>query len=66
MLRLEWVKCEPEQFPCLVFRLDEPKVVLLLFSSGKLVCTGTKKEPDIETAISRITEIPMMAGLLPK
>ncbi|KXA93534.1 hypothetical protein AKJ65_06225 [candidate division MSBL1 archaeon SCGC-AAA259E19] len=47
---------EPEVFPGLVFRLDEPKVVVLLFVSGKGVCAGAKSESDIEEAAGRITE----------
>ena len=34
---------EPEQFPFLIYRMDEPKVVVYLFASGKLVCSGTHK-----------------------
>lgn len=47
---------EPEVFPGLVFRLDDPKVVVLLFVSGKGVCAGAKSEADIEEAAGRITE----------
>ncbi|MFH0850418.1 MAG: TATA-box-binding protein, partial [Candidatus Bathyarchaeota archaeon] len=39
---MENVMYEPEQFPGLIYRMGEPKVVMLLFSSGKLVCTGAK------------------------
>jgi transcription initiation factor TFIID TATA-box-binding protein len=42
---------EPEQFPGLIYRMEEPKVVILLFASGKLVCTGAKKEGDVYTAV---------------
>lgn len=38
---------EPEQFPGLIYRLDDPKVVFLIFSSGKCVITGSK---DLEEA----------------
>lgn len=48
---------EPEVFPGLVFRLDEPDVVILLFVSGKGVCAGAKSEEDIEKAARRITEV---------
>lgn len=48
---------EPEVFPGLVFRLDEPHVVVLLFVSGKGVCAGAKSEEDIKKAASRITEV---------
>jgi len=45
---------EPEQFPGLIYRMDEPKVVILLFASGKLVCTGAKKEQDVYTAVQQL------------
>ena len=37
-LGFENVEYEPEAFPGLVYRMDDPKVVLLLFGSGKMVC----------------------------
>jgi transcription initiation factor TFIID TATA-box-binding protein len=45
---------EPEQFPGLIYRMDEPKVVILLFASGKLVCTGAKKEQDVFDAVAKL------------
>jgi len=45
---------EPEQFPGLIYRMDEPKVVILLFASGKLVCTGAKKEQDVHDAVLKL------------
>ncbi|MEM2875797.1 MAG: TATA-box-binding protein [Candidatus Bathyarchaeia archaeon] len=45
---------EPEQFPGLIYRMDEPKVVILLFASGKMVCTGAKKENDVFDAVEKI------------
>jgi len=45
---------EPEQFPGLIYRMDEPKVVILIFASGKLVCTGAKKEPEVSKAIDKL------------
>ncbi len=63
-LGLERVEYEPEQFPGLVYRLDDPKVVVLLFGSGKLVCTGARKPQDVERAVDRITEELQAAGLL--
>jgi len=63
-LALEGAEYEPEQFPGLVYRLDSPKVVVLLFGSGKLVCTGAKKPQDVEAAVSKITEELKAAGLL--
>jgi transcription initiation factor TFIID TATA-box-binding protein len=45
---------EPEQFPGLIYRMAEPKVVILLFASGKLVCTGAKKEQDVYDAVRKL------------
>ena len=45
---------EPEQFPGLVYRMDEPKVVMLIFASGSLVCTGAKKEQDVYDAVHKL------------
>jgi len=38
---------EPEQFPGLIHRMLDPKTVILVFASGKLVCTGGKTEEDV-------------------
>jgi transcription initiation factor TFIID TATA-box-binding protein len=45
---------EPEQFPGLIYRMAEPKVVILLFASGKLVCTGAKQEQDVYDAVEKL------------
>ena len=45
---------EPEQFPGLIYRMDDPKVVILLFASGKLVCTGAKKESEVYEAVKKL------------
>ena len=45
---------EPEQFPGLIYRMTEPKVVILLFASGKLVCTGAKREQDVYDAVAKL------------
>jgi len=48
---------EPEQFPGLIYRMDEPKVVILIFASGNLVCTGAKKEQEVYDAVHKLHEI---------
>jgi transcription initiation factor TFIID TATA-box-binding protein len=45
---------EPEQFPGLIYRMENPKVVILLFASGKLVCAGAKKEDDVYVAVDQL------------
>ena len=42
---------EPEQFPGLIHRMIEPKVVILIFASGKLVCAGGKTAQDVYQAV---------------
>ena len=51
---LERTMYEPEQFPGLIYRMEEPKVVFLLFSNGKLVITGAKKEEEIYRAAATL------------
>ena len=48
---------EPEVFPGLVFRLDDPKAVLLLFVSGKGVCAGAKSMRDVKRAAQKTSKI---------
>ena len=45
---------EPEQFPGLIYRMDDPKVVILIFASGKIVCTGATKEEDVYKAVAKL------------
>lgn len=47
---------EPEQFPGLIYRMNKPVVVLLIFSSGKMVITGAKREEEVERAVNVIYE----------
>ncbi len=51
---LENVMYEPEQFPGLIYRMAEPKTVLLLFASGKIVCTGAKSEEMVHESVLKI------------
>lgn len=44
----------PEQFPGLVLRIKEPKTSALIFSSGKVVCTGAKTLADVDRSIEQI------------
>ncbi|NOX71500.1 MAG: TATA-box-binding protein [Candidatus Micrarchaeota archaeon] len=50
---LEDAEYEPEQFPGLVYRIKEPRVAFLLFSSGKIICTGAHEIDDIYTALDK-------------
>ena len=63
---LENSEYEPEQFPGLVYRTKTPKAAFLLFSSGKIVCTGVRKVEDIENSVRNITKKLKSIGALKK
>ena len=54
---VEGVEYEPEQFPGLVLRMNEPKSAALIFSNGKVVSTGTKSADEADKAINRLLSI---------
>jgi transcription initiation factor TFIID TATA-box-binding protein len=45
---------EPEQFPGLIHRMVDPKTVILVFASGKLVCTGAKTATDVYRSVNNL------------
>ena len=55
---------EPEQFPGLIYRMDEPKTVILIFTSGKLVITGAKTEVGVRLAAKKLQETLEKNGLI--
>src|SRR3989441_5918373 len=54
---------EPEQFPGLLYRIKEPKTAILLFRSGKVVCTGAKSLENVKTAIDLVSNQIDAAGI---
>lgn len=46
-MQLENVEYEPEQFPGAILRLDDPKLTMLLFKNGKVICAGAKNEKEM-------------------
>ena len=55
-MKLENTEYEPEQFPGLVYKLAAAKATFLLFSNGKIVCTGTKSEKEVHAALDKLIE----------
>lgn len=55
-MKLENTEYEPEQFPGLVYKLPEQKATFLLFSNGKIVCTGTKSEEEVRKALDKLVD----------
>ena len=56
-MKLDNTEYEPEQFPGLIHRMVDPKTVILLFASGKLVCTGAKKEAEVYRSVHNLHAI---------
>lgn len=54
--RLPGTEYEPEQFPGLVYRMEDPKAAALIFNSGKIVCTGAKSAEQAKVAIDKVLE----------
>jgi|TARA_B100001964_G_C14068357_1_gene524716 transcription initiation factor TFIID TATA-box-binding protein len=55
-MKLENTEYEPEQFPGLVYKLPEHRATFLLFSNGKIVCTGTKSEEAVHKVLDILIE----------
>ena len=55
-LELENTEYEPEQFPGLVYKLENPTATFLLFSNGKLVCTGTKNKAQLDDSMKQLNK----------
>ncbi len=53
-LEMENTEYEPEQFPGLVYKLEDSNATFLLFSNGKLVCTGTKNKQQLEDSMTQL------------
>jgi len=58
------VMYEPEQFPGAIYRMKDPKVVFLIFSTGKLVCVGAKREEDVYRAVENLVAMLEEIGVL--
>ena len=63
-LGLECMEYEPEVFPGLVYRLEEPKTAILVFSSGRLVITGGRTKEECERAVNIFVEKLKQLGVL--
>ncbi len=53
-MELDNTEYEPEQFPGLVYKLPGTRATFLLFSNGKIVCTGTRSEPQLKEALDKL------------
>jgi transcription initiation factor TFIID TATA-box-binding protein len=56
-LKLDNVEYEPEQFPGAILRISEPKITLLLFKNGKVICAGAKREELLRKGLRKASEM---------
>ena len=54
---------EPEVFPGLIYRMKDPKTVFLLFSTGKIVCTGAKNKEAVKEAVLKLNHVVRELGV---
>jgi len=53
-ISMQEVEYDPERFPGLVYRMRDPRIVFLLFGSGKIICTGGRSIEDIHKALGKL------------
>lgn len=53
-ITMEFAMYEPEVFPGLIYRMQEPKTVFLIFSTGRIVCTGAKNKEIVREAVIKL------------
>jgi transcription initiation factor TFIID TATA-box-binding protein len=58
------VEYRPETFPGLLYRLKKPRMATLIFSSGKMVCTGAKSERQAKKAVMKVAEDLKKSGIV--
>lgn len=56
-LKLDNVEYEPEQFPGAILRINDPKITLLLFKNGKVICAGAKREELLRKGLRKAAEM---------
>jgi transcription initiation factor TFIID TATA-box-binding protein len=60
---LEYCMYEPEVFPGLIYRMSSPKAVCLLFSTGRIVCTGCTTPEMVAGVFANLYQIVLRSGI---
>ena len=61
--KVPYTEYDPDQFPGLVLRINKPKTALLIFSTGKMVCTGAKSENEVYKAVDKVVKLLAKYGI---
>jgi len=64
--RAKGLEYNPERFPGVVYRIKEPKLAMLIFSSGKIICTGARSREDITIAVEKLVKKLAESGVIIK
>ncbi|CAL8071701.1 unnamed protein product [Calicophoron daubneyi] len=62
VLHIRSAEYNPKRFPGAVIRLREPRVTCLVFSTGKMVCTGARSEDDCNLGARKCARIMQKIG----
>lgn len=62
-IEMENAMYEPEVFPGLIYRMQDPKTVFLIFSTGKIVCTGAKDKESVRKAVIKLNQVVREIGI---
>jgi hypothetical protein len=54
----------PDRFPGVIYRSDEPKVVILVFKNGRMMCTAARSLEDVITVMNQVVNTLKESGLL--
>ena len=63
-LAVQEVDFHPEIFPGLIYKMDDLQIILIIFDSGKIVCTGAKNIDDATNSIKKMEEKLSLIGAL--
>lgn len=63
---MEYAMYEPEVFPGLIYRMQDPKTVFLIFSTGRIVCTGAKNKSVVREAVLKLNKEVRELGIAKK
>ncbi|MHA2131652.1 MAG: TATA-box-binding protein [Promethearchaeota archaeon] len=63
---MEYTIFDPETFPGLIYRMQDPKTVFLIFSTGRIVCTGAKQKEIVRDAVLKLNQQVRELGLVQK
>jgi transcription initiation factor TFIID TATA-box-binding protein len=58
------VEYDQKTFPGLVYKLMRPKTSILIFRTGKMVCTGAKSSREVKRAIRKVVKELKRSGII--